>query len=101
MKPKVNIWTSILFAGLLLIPVSAFAQGTQADYERANGLRKKYSDLAIDIPEKATWIGSTSRFYYRKSVKGGYEWVVVEAPSLTKKPAFDHNRLAAALSQAS
>ena len=98
MKLRVNLF---LFAIVILLPASLFAQGTQADYERANGLRKKYSDLAINIPEKATWIGSTNRFYYRKSVKGGYEWVVVEAPSLTKKPAFDHNRLAAALSQAS
>src|SRR5258707_6265585 len=101
MKPKINIWISILVAAVLLMPANLFAQGTQADYERANGLRKKYSDLALNIPERATWIGSTNRFYYRKSVKGGNEWVIVEAPSLAKKPAFDHDRLAAALSQAS
>src|SRR5882724_4865543 len=100
MIPKINFWKAFLFAVVLFLPSSLFAQGTPADYERANGLRKKYSDLAVNIPEKATWIGSTNRFYYRKSVKGGNEWVVVEAPSLTKKPAFDHNRLAAALSQA-
>src|SRR5215475_11452784 len=84
---------------LLLFPASANAQGTQADYERATGLREKFQGLVAGAPERANWIEKTSRFWYRKSVKGGYEFVLVDAETLAKKPAFDHQKLAAALSE--
>ena len=81
----------------LLLTTLSFAQGSLADYERANGLREKYSGLAVNVPERATWIGSTTRFWYRKTVKGGNEFVLVDAETRAKKPAFDHEKLAAAL----
>ena len=90
---------SFITVCLLLTPVS-FAQGTLADYERANGLREKYVGLAFNLPERTNWIGKTSRFWYRKAVNGGNEFIVIDAEGLTKKPAFDHERLAAALSTA-
>jgi len=85
---------------LLLVAVPLHAQGTLADYERAGGLREKYTSLAANLAERANWIGQSSRFWYRKAVKGGNEFVVVDAETLAKKPAFDHERLAAALSAA-
>jgi dipeptidyl aminopeptidase/acylaminoacyl peptidase len=88
------------FLFCLLLPVLAGAQGTQADYERARGLRDKLQGLALNIPESANWIEKTSRFWFRKSVKGGNEFVLVDAETLAKRPAFDHERLAASLSQA-
>src|SRR5262245_29189982 len=84
---------------LFLFPVFANAQGTRADYERAAGLREKLQGLAVNAPERAAWIDKTSRFWYRKSVKGGYEFVLVDAETLAKKPAFDHQKLATALSE--
>jgi hypothetical protein len=78
--------------------VSAQSQVTQADYERAATLRSKYQSLALNIPERATWIGNTPRFWYRKSIKDGYQFVLVDAATLVKAPAFDHERLAASLS---
>ena len=63
-------------------------------------LRNKFQALAVNIPDRVNWIESTSRFWYRKSVKGGNEFVLVDAETLAKKPAFDHERLAAALSAA-
>lgn len=98
MKRKLVYFSFITFC-LLLTPVS-YAQGTLADYERANGLREKYVGLAVNLPERASWIGKTNRFWYRKAVKGGNEFIVMDAEGLTKKPAFDHERLAAALSTA-
>jgi dipeptidyl aminopeptidase/acylaminoacyl peptidase len=77
-----------------------YAQGTVADYERASKLREKFQGLAINVPERATAIEKTSRFWYRKSVKGGNEFVVVDAETLAKKPAFDHEKLATSLSEA-
>src|SRR5574341_880410 len=84
----------------LLLPAISFAQGTLADYERAGGLREKYVSLADNLPERANWIGQTSRFWYRKAVKGGNEFVLVDAQTLAKRPAFDHEKLATALSTA-
>jgi len=85
---------------LLLSPTIIYAQVTQADYERAAKLRDNLQGLAVNVPERANWIGQTSRFWYRKSVKGGAEFVLVNAETLAKGPAFDHEKLAAALSAA-
>jgi dipeptidyl aminopeptidase/acylaminoacyl peptidase len=72
---------------------------TQADYERATGLREKYQAAIVDIAEPATWIEKSSRFCYRKSVKGGHQFVMVDADTQQKRPAFDHEKLAATLSK--
>jgi dipeptidyl aminopeptidase/acylaminoacyl peptidase len=85
---------------LLLFPAFANAQVTRADYERAAGLREKYQGLLVNAPDRAGWIDKTSRFWYRKSVRGGYEFVLMDAETLAKKPAFDHQNLAAALTKA-
>src|SRR5215831_6453777 len=86
---------------LFLIPTVSRAQGTMADYDRAFAMRNKYQGLGINIAERASWIDQTSRFWYRKAVKGGNEFVMVDAETLVKKPAFDHEKLAAALTTAS
>src|SRR5438876_2725654 len=85
---------------LLTIPVPAFAQGIAADYVRANGLRTKYEGLTANVPGPATWIGTSDRFWYRRTVKGGAEFVIFDADTRQKRPAFDHQRLAASLSAA-
>ncbi len=90
-----------LVSMLILFPVAIKAQGTLADYERAQSLRNKFQALAINLPERTNWIEKTDRFWYRKYVKGGNEFVLVDAEKLTKDPAFDHAKLAAALSAAS
>lgn len=90
-----------VFGILILSPAVAAAQGRLADYERAFGLREKLEGLAANLPERAHWIEGTTRFWYRKAVKGGHEFVMVDAAAPAKQPAFDHARLAAALSEAS
>ena len=100
MKHRCIFWKTALILCLLLLPAIIHAQGTRADYERANKLRDKFQGLAVNVPERASWIGTTSRFWYRKSVKGGNEFVLVDAETLAKKPAFDHAKLAASLSAA-
>jgi dipeptidyl aminopeptidase/acylaminoacyl peptidase len=80
---------------------AVLAQGTRADYERANGLRARYEGLALGLPESATFIDKTSEFWYRRFVKGGYEFVVMDAATQAKRPAFDHEKLSASLSKAS
>jgi len=78
----------------------AMAQGTQADYRRAIMLPVMYPRLPINVMERANWIDKTRQFWYRKTVKGGSEFVLVDAETLSRKPAFDHERLAASLSSA-
>src|SRR5215468_6476910 len=94
MMRRYSLLMAIAFC--LLVPVLYFGQIT-ADYERAAKLRQKFQDLAINVPETANAIPNTSRFWYRKSVKGGNEFIVVDAEALVKRPAFDHERLAAAI----
>ncbi|MGH7688800.1 MAG: hypothetical protein ACREN3_04270, partial [Gemmatimonadaceae bacterium] len=73
------------------------AQGTAADYARAAALNHRYEGLAVDLMDPPQWIPGTHRFFYRKSVNGGYEFELVDADANTKRPAFDHTKLAATL----
>lgn len=75
------------------------AQGTLADYQRAHDLRAKAFDLVVNVPGPAHWIGAEHRFWYAKSVKGGNEYVLVDADAATKRPAFDQVKLAAAIAK--
>jgi dipeptidyl aminopeptidase/acylaminoacyl peptidase len=105
-KAALRSTRAVILAALFLISFvlripSARAQGTLSDYQRSQGLREKFQGLAVNIPGQTNWIGGTNHFWYRKSVRGGYEFVLVDADSLAKRPAFDHEKLAAALSSAS
>ena len=97
MKDWKPITTCLL---LLATPSVLCAQGTVADYVRATALREKYTGLALNVAEAPRWIEQTSRFYYRKTVKGGHEWVLVDGATQAKTPAFDHEKLAAAIASA-
>ena len=88
------VWTC------LLLPLPAAAQGTIADYQRAMTLRSRYDGLALNVVDERQWIRDTNRFWYRRSVKGGHEFVLVDAAAKTKQPAFDHARMADAISSA-
>ncbi|GBC83198.1 Prolyl tripeptidyl peptidase [bacterium HR10] len=86
---------------LFILPLTSLrAQGTRADYERAFRLRERFEGLALNIVDRVAWIEGTHRFWYRRSVKGGHEFILVDAETLVKRPAFDHARLAASLSAA-
>ena len=97
MKRRCLCFVSIFIMFLVFGPIFLSSQGTQADYERALGLREKLTSLALNMPDRPAWIDKTSRFWYRKSVKDGFEFNVVDAGTLKKKIAFDHEKLASAL----
>ena len=78
---------------------TAYAQGTAADYERANGLKAKYEQAAIDIAGIPTWIGNTHRLWYRKLSRGVNVYMIFDADTMQKTPAFDHEKIAASLSK--
>ena len=90
-----------LLVGITTPWFAGHAQISSADFDRALKLQSKYSALVINQPETPVWQESSDTFVYRKSVEGGHEFVLVDATTQTKQPAFDHEKLAAALSTAS
>jgi dipeptidyl aminopeptidase/acylaminoacyl peptidase len=101
MKHKRSLSSAVVLLAIVTLPLLLSAQGRLADYERANGLRDKFQSLALDVPGRVVWIEKTHRFWYRKTVKDGFEFEIVDAETLAKKPAFDHEKLASALNTAS
>jgi dipeptidyl aminopeptidase/acylaminoacyl peptidase len=85
-------------AATLAFTSASYAQGTQADYDRALGLRKQYESLVGNAAETPRWIDRTHRLYYRRTVKGGHDFVLADADTKTKQAAFDHAMIAASLS---
>jgi len=77
----------------------AAAQGTAADYARAASVADRIERAVVQVADPPTWL-SGDRFWYRKSVRGGNVFVLVDAATGRKTPAFDHERVAAALSAA-
>lgn len=103
----------LLAMGLLLSLVwsVATAAESQAADSRDSAIWQAYqraawfsSDAGNRLVYKANvdarWIGDTHQFWYRNDVRGTREFILIDADSGTRKPAFDHARLAAALSKA-
>ncbi|PYV16314.1 MAG: hypothetical protein DMG21_12090 [Acidobacteria bacterium] len=90
---------NLIVAGFLMLTGGlAHAQGTRADYERAQqflgqNLEKLFRPADI-VPH---WVGENDQFWYRKP-GAEKEFVLVDAAKNTRGPAFDHARLAATLS---
>ncbi len=74
-------------------------QGTLADYQRAQGLQAKARNLVVNVPGAVTWIDATNHFWYPRTVKGGTEFMLVDAAAGSKQLAFDHDKLAGAISK--
>ena len=77
------------------------AQVTVADYDRATGLRERFEapGMVTNAADAPVWL-SSGKLLYRKSVPGGFSFVLVDPASPGKKAAFDHARLATVLSGA-
>jgi len=92
---------SVLFALLpLASPVASFGQGAREDYRRAErflapGLRP----LVFEGQVTPNWIEQSARFWYRNDKFETKEFILVDAAQNTRGPAFDHEKLAAALSR--
>lgn len=84
---------------LLAGVVSALGQGTKADYQRSNSLRDRVAELDLHLAEGATVINKSNRFWYRRTVPGGTEFLTLDSTTGAKAPAFDAPRLAAALAK--
>jgi dipeptidyl aminopeptidase/acylaminoacyl peptidase len=88
-------------AGFLLfwvLPVSAAAQSFPADYDHAFSLRQRTANLVYRAEVKPHWLADNHRFWYR--VQTGpqtHEFILVDAETGARQPAFDHEKLARSL----
>ncbi len=80
--------------------IGAQDQGVKADYDRANALANKVNNKIYDVVSAPTWIDGSAKFWYRRSVKGGNDFVLVDPAVPSKGPAFDHAKLADGLTKA-
>ncbi|RBF06567.1 S9 family peptidase, partial [Xanthomonas oryzae pv. oryzae] len=77
----------------------AQAAPSVADYQRSLGLREQWITLTENVAWPAQW-QDDGRFYYRKTVPGGFVFVSADVATLQKQPAFDQARVAQGLSAA-
>ena len=100
MRASRSVLTPLCAYGLLCIPLALSAQGTLADYQRAASLNDRLRGLIVNDAGAPTWLGEGHSFWYRRSVTGGNEFVLVDAAVRTRRPAFDHALVAAGLNAA-
>lgn len=89
-----------LMAVAFLLSSSLYGQGTLKDYQLAEDLNGKMQHAVYNNPEKIQWITGQNKFLYSIFTPEGNKYLLVDATGLTKLPAFDQVKLAAALSAA-
>ena len=97
MKHARAVPASAIVIAILSLPSSSAAQATVEDYRRAMSLRERYQNLAVGMTGEPRFVEKSNRFYYWRTVKGGEEFILVDAAKSEKRPAFDHQKFAAAL----
>src|SRR4051812_19564922 len=86
---------------LLLATVQpALAQGTRADYDRAEKLPELTRGKVFRNRIDPHWLEGHLFWYRVDTAPGEWEFVLVDADKGTRGPAFDHEKLAAALKEA-
>src|SRR5258708_7488956 len=89
--------TVILLAAL---PLPAQQKSTAADYQRAEKfMTYNTAPLVYRSGVRPNWLPD-ERFWYRVSTADGAEFILVDPAKGTRAPAFDHVKLAAALTAA-
>ena len=91
-------FVAILAALVFSVPGVAQETVTLEDYERAERfLRSQTEPLVFNATVSPNWLDS-GQMWYRNSTADGVEFILVNPARKTRARAFDHERLAAALS---
>ena len=73
------------FSFLIAITLSAFAQGTKVDYDRAAGLRAKFTGKVFGDKVEPHWFANGDKFWYDVTRPGfQYETILIDAVAGTK-----------------
>jgi dipeptidyl aminopeptidase/acylaminoacyl peptidase len=92
---------SIAVALLHLALPAALAQGSLQDYQRAQQFLPGNVRHLVSVADvNPHWIEKTNCFWYRRVGLSDTKFILVDAEQNTSGPAFDHERLATALSRA-
>jgi len=96
-----RIYRTTLIAVFTLTAAPLLAQGTRSDYERANNLRKLTENKVYRDRVQANWLPGNTRLWYQvKTGADSREFILVDAEKGERRLAFDHARLARALTDA-
>ena len=97
---RLQTMTIGLFA-CIIFAADTRAQGTAADYARADSLPGRYQNKLTHARVDPHWIADASRFWFKSDLAGGnWEFILVDCDNGKRQPAFDHTKLAAALATA-
>jgi len=73
---------------------------TAEDYARAEGwLPHKMEKLVKNVFVTPHWIGDTDTYWYDRETTDGHQFLVVDAATGARRPAFDHTVMATSLAQ--
>jgi len=98
-----GVLKAVVLSLVLLFTSISFlhAQGTRADYERMAGLRKVTENKVFRDRVQANWLPGNVQFWYQvKTGADSHEFILVDAEKGERKAAFDHAKLAEALTKA-
>ncbi len=83
------------------LSISQSPAGVQPESPQARGGFGRQQRGVYKTQITPHWFQSNTRFWYRNDLSGGAkEFILVDAEKGTRQPAFDHEKLAAALSKA-
>lgn len=97
-----RITSCIVVLLLISAPTQAVAQTAtpaapdEAVYRRSLQLREQWMYLTKGVVDTTTWIDA-ERYRYRRTVEGGFEFVIRRVGDAQARPAFDPQQLAMAL----
>lgn len=81
-----------------MVPALVFAQGSKADYGRANSLAARTENKVFRQRVQAHWLTNQTQFWYRVEIgPKQFEFVLVDATAGTKGPLFDLSQVATAV----
>ncbi len=91
----------IFLTSLIILAVisNLFSQGTYEDYQRAEKfLHFNVYNLVQNLYLNPNWIDRTSDFWYKTELENGHRFMLVQSEKGKVSAAFNHQRLATALS---
>ena len=94
-----NRYLYYLTSSLLLLTQLGYSQGKLADYKRAISLDTLFRNKTYNDPYSIKWLPDHKIFWYINTVKGGHEYMIVDAETNTQKLAFDHEKVAEKLTE--
>lgn len=101
MLKKINYTKLLLTVFIFSFCNTVSAQGTIKDYQRAELFNGLFQNKIYYSPNNIKWLKDKKHFFYSMLTEKGTEFILVNGVDLSKKPAFDQEKLAVILSELS